>query len=60
MRTGGCAAVRVVTKLMDVNTTLSVGVIASDIPRDGGGGGLGVLLEGNSASDLRVTSDDGN
>jgi hypothetical protein len=45
---------------MDVNTTLSVGVIASDIPRDGGGGGLGVLLEGNSASDLRVTSDDGN
>jgi hypothetical protein len=45
---------------MDVNATLGVGVVASDIPRDGGRRGLRLLLESNSASNLRVTSDDSN
>ena len=56
MGTGGGAPVGVVTELMDVHATLSIGVIASDIPCDGGWGGLRFLLEGNSAGDLRVTS----
>jgi len=53
---GGCAPVCVVTELVDVHATLSIGVIASDVPCDGGGGSLGFLLEGNGAADLRVTS----
>jgi hypothetical protein len=60
MRTCGCAAVCVVTKSVDVNATLSIGIVASDIPRDGGRGGLRLLLESNSAGNLRVTSDDSN
>ena len=54
---GGCAAVGVITELVDVHATLSIGVITRDIPCDGGRGGFGVLLEGDSSSDLRVTSD---
>jgi hypothetical protein len=60
VRTSGCATVGVVTELVDVDATLSVGVVASDIPCDGGWGGLGGLLEGNSSGDLRVTSDGSN
>jgi hypothetical protein len=45
---------------MDVNATLSIGVVASDIPGDDGRGGLRLLLESNSAGNLRVTSDDSN
>jgi len=29
---GGCAAVGVVTKLMNVHATLSVGIMTSDVP----------------------------
>lgn len=57
VRTSRCAAVGVVTELMDVHATLSVGIVASDIPGDSGGGGLGLLLEGNGSGDLGVTSD---
>jgi hypothetical protein len=53
---GGGAAVGVVTELVDVDATLSIGVVTSDVPGDGGWGGLGFLLEGNGARDLRVTS----
>jgi hypothetical protein len=53
----GRAAVGVVAKLVDVHATLSIGVIASDVPCDGGGGGLGILLESDGSGDLRVTSD---
>jgi len=54
--TGGGAAVGVVTECMDVHATLGIGVVASDIPCDGGWGGLRFLLEGNGPGDLRVTS----
>jgi len=37
VRAGGCAAVGVVAKGVNVHTTLSVGVVASDVPCDGGG-----------------------
>jgi hypothetical protein len=60
VRTSRCAAVGVVTKLVDVHATFSIGVIASDVPCDGGWGGLGGLLEGNGPSDLRVSSDSSN
>jgi hypothetical protein len=55
-----CAAVGVVTELMDVDATLGVGIVAGDVPCNGGGGGLGGLLEGNRAGNLRVTADEGN
>jgi hypothetical protein len=60
VRTGGCATIGIVPELMDVHATLSVWVIALDIPGDGGWRGFGALLEGHMASDLGVSSDDGN
>lgn len=58
--TSGGAAVGVVTELVDVETTLSVGVVAGNVPGDGGGVRLVGLLEGNSTGDLRVTTDNSN
>jgi len=57
---GGCAAVGVVTELMDVEAALGIGVVTRDIPCNGGWGRLGRLLEGNGTGDLRVTSDGSN
>jgi hypothetical protein len=51
-----CAAVCVVTELVDVHATLGIGVIASNVPCNGGWGRLGFLLEGNGTGDLRVTA----
>jgi hypothetical protein len=58
--TSGGAAVGVVTELVNVESTLSVGVVAGDVPGDGGGGTLVSLLEGNGAGDLSVTTEDSN
>lgn len=60
MRAGGGAAVGVVTELVDVEGTLGVGVVALDVPRDGGGGTLVGLLEGHGAGDLGVTAENSN
>lgn len=60
MRAGGGAAVGVVTEGVNVHATLGVGVVAGDVPGDGGGSGLGGLLEGDGSGDLGVTTDDGN
>lgn len=60
MGSSGCAAVGVVTELVDVHATLSIGVVALDIPCDGSRGALGILLESNGAGDLRVSSDGSN
>jgi hypothetical protein len=60
VRTSGGAAVGVVTELVDVEATLGVGVVALDVPGDGGGSVLVGLLEGDSAGDLGVTTDDSN
>ena len=55
-----CAAVCVVTKLMDVHASLGIGVVAGDVPADVGWRGLGGLFESDSALDVRVTSEDSN
>lgn len=60
MRTSGGAAVGVVTELVNVESTLSVGVVAGDVPGDGGRGTLGSLLESDGAGDLSVTTEDSN
>lgn len=60
MRAGRSAAVGVVTKGVDVEATLCVGIMAGDIPGDGGGLRLRGLLEGNDAGDLGVTTEDSN
>jgi hypothetical protein len=60
MGSGRCAAVGVVTELMDVDSTLCVRVVAGDVPCDSGGGRLGGLLEGNGTGDLRVASNERN
>jgi hypothetical protein len=52
------AAVGVVAEGVDVHATLGVGVVAGDVPGDDGGRRLGLLLKGDSTSDLRVTTDD--
>jgi len=54
---GGGATIGIVTKLVDVHATLSIGVVASDIPCNGSWGGFRFLLEGNGAGNLRVTSE---
>ncbi len=56
MWASGSAAVGIVTELVDVDATLSIGIVASDVPCDGSWGGLGFLFEGNGAGDLGVTS----
>ena len=58
MRAGRGAAVGVVTEGVDVNATLSIGVVAGDVPGNLGRGRLGGLLEGYGTGDLGVTTDD--
>lgn len=58
MGAGRCAAVGVVTKSVDVEAALGVGVVAGEVPGNGGGVGLGGLLEGDSAGDLGVTAEE--
>jgi hypothetical protein len=60
VRAGRGAAVGVVTEGVNVHTTLSVGIVAGDVPWDGGLGTLRGLLEGNGTGDLGVSAEDGN
>lgn len=60
MGAGGSAAVGVVAEGVDVHTTLGIGVVAGDVPGDGGRVRLGGLLEGHGAGDLGITADDAN
>lgn len=57
---GGSAAVGVVTKLVNMHSTLGIGVIALDVVRDDSRGGLGLLGKSHGASDTRVTTENGN
>ncbi len=54
----GGAAVGVVTKGVDVEAALGAGVVAGDVPSDGGRSRLGLLLEGDGSGDLGVTTND--
>jgi hypothetical protein len=60
VRAGRGAAIGVVTKGVDVEATLGVGVIAGDVVGDGGRGTLRGLLEDDGAGDLCVSSEDSN
>lgn len=60
MRTGRGTTVGVVTELVDVEGTLGVGIMALDVPRDGGGRVFVGLLEGDGAGDVGVTTEDSN
>lgn len=60
VRASGGAAVGVVTELVDMEGTLSVGVVAGDVPGDSGRG-VGVsLLEGDGAGDFGVSTENSN
>ena len=60
VRAGRGAAVGVVAKSVNVHATLSVGIVAGDVPADGRLGILGSLLKGDGARDLGVSTEDGN
>jgi hypothetical protein len=45
---------------VDVESTLSVGVVAGDVPGDGGRGVLVSLLEGDGAGDLGISAENSN
>ena len=60
MRAGTGAAVGVVTKLVNVEATLGVGVVTLEVVGDGSGAGLGGLLKGHRAGNLGVTTEDSN
>ena len=59
MGTGAGASIRVVSELVNVHATLSIGILAGDIPADGGGRGFGLLLERHLSGDLGISSNDG-
>jgi len=58
VRAGRGAAVCIVAKGVNMHATVRIGVLARDIPRDGGRGGLGLLLKGDGTRNLGVTPDD--
>lgn len=58
VRAGGGAAVGVVAESVDVHAALGVGIVARDVPGDGGGGLLVLLLEDDGALDVGVTAED--
>ena len=60
MRTSTGAAIGVIAKSVNVHTTLSVGVVASDIPFHRRGGALVLLSKGHGALDVGITTEDGN
>ena len=59
VRTSRGTAVGVVAELVDVHSSLGVGVVAGNVVGDGGGRGLGVLLKAHDARDFGVSAKDG-
>jgi len=60
VRTSACAAIGVVTELMDVHAALGGGVAAVDVVGNGGWGGFGGLFEGHRTANGRFTAEDCN
>ena len=59
MRPGAGASVGIVAESVDVHATLSVGVVAGNVPCDLGGGRLVLLLKGDGSLDVGVSTEDG-
>lgn len=57
VRASGSASVGVITEGVDVESSFGVGIVTSDVPGDGGGSRLGLLLEDDGAGDLGVTTE---
>ena len=60
MRASTGAAVGVVTKLMDMETSFGIGIMSGDIPANSGGGVFIGLLESHMARDFGVSTEDSN
>jgi hypothetical protein len=60
VRAGGGTAVGVVTELVDVHSTLGVGIGVLDLVFDDGGGVLSLLSELDDTRDTGITADDSN
>lgn len=56
VRASRSAAVGVVTEGVDVESSLGVGVVTGDVPGDGSGSRLRLLLEDDGTGDLGVTA----
>ena len=56
MRTSRCASIGIVTELVNMESSLSVGIVTTKVPCDGRWGRLGFLLEGDGPGDLGVSS----
>jgi hypothetical protein len=59
VRSRAGAAVGVVAESVDVHAALSVGIVAGDVPCDLSVGGLVLLLEGDGALDVGVSTENG-
>ena len=59
MRSSAGAPIGVVTELMDMHAPLGGCIVALDVVGNGGGRGLGGLLELNGALDVGVTTEYG-
>jgi len=60
VRTSRCAAIGVVTELVNVHSSLGVRIVTTNVVCDSCGRGLRGLLESDSASDFRVSSENSN
>jgi len=56
MRTSGCTSIGIITKLVNVESSLGIGIVTSKVPGDGGWRGLGFLFKGDGTGDLGVSS----
>lgn len=58
MRPSACAAISVVTELVNVHAAIGRGIVAADVIGNGCWGGLRRLLEGDGTANLGVTAED--
>ena len=57
MRARRCAPIRIVAELVDVESSLAVGIVATDIPRDDRRRQRVDLLKGDDAYDTGIPSE---
>lgn len=59
MRSSGSTSVGIISKLMDVEASLGIGIVAADMISDLCGSRFGDLLEGDDPADFGITTKDG-